>query len=91
MGIKIELKCAKYIDDVFDQLFLSFQMILCNPVCLIAYTVVSWKFFNERIQEEEIYLLNFFTEDYVEYKKRVGTGLPFITGFQGYYNHAYSF
>lgn len=52
----------------------------------MAYTVVSWKFFNERIQEEEIYLLNFFGEDYVDYKKNVRTGLPFITGYQGHYS-----
>ncbi|XP_052082349.1 protein-S-isoprenylcysteine O-methyltransferase-like [Mytilus californianus] len=62
------------------------QLILCNPLCLVAYTVVSWKFFNERIQEEEIYLLNFFGEDYVDYKKNVRTGLPFITGYQGHYS-----
>ncbi|WAR14810.1 ICMT-like protein [Mya arenaria] len=59
------------------------QIILCNPLCLVGYTAVSWKFFKQRIYEEEIYLLNFFGEDYVEYKKKVGTGLPFIKGFDG--------
>ncbi|KAJ8319916.1 hypothetical protein KUTeg_001503 [Tegillarca granosa] len=59
------------------------QLILCNPFCLIAYTIVSWRFFRERVYEEEIYLLNFFGEDYLEYQKSVGTGLPFITGYKG--------
>lgn len=57
------------------------QVMLCNPLCLIGYTIVSWRFFKERIYEEEIYLLNFFGEDYLEYQKRVGTGLPFIKGY----------
>lgn len=61
-----------------------FQLILCNPFCLIAYTIVSWRFFRERIYEEEIYLLNFFGEDYLDYQKSVGTGLPFIVGYTGY-------
>nr|XP_011452880.2 protein-S-isoprenylcysteine O-methyltransferase [Crassostrea gigas] len=60
------------------------QLILCNPFCLIAYTIVSWRFFRERIYEEEIYLLNFFGEDYLDYQKSVGTGLPFIVGYTGY-------
>ncbi|XP_059168388.1 protein-S-isoprenylcysteine O-methyltransferase-like [Physella acuta] len=57
------------------------QIMLCNPICLIGYTIVSWKFFNERIHEEEIYLLNFFGEDYLDYQKRVPTGIPFIYGY----------
>ncbi|XP_033764371.1 protein-S-isoprenylcysteine O-methyltransferase-like [Pecten maximus] len=59
------------------------QLILFNPVCLVGYTIVSWKFFKERIYEEEIYLLNFFGEHYLDYQKKVGTGLPFISGYRG--------
>lgn len=55
-------------------------MVLCNPVCILGYTAVSWRFFRERIEEEELSLLSFFADDYVEYKKRVPTGLPFISG-----------
>lgn len=58
------------------------QFILLNPICAIGYTIVTWRFFNERVKEEEISLLNFFGEDYVKYQRRVTTGLPFI---QGYY------
>ncbi|KAK8747784.1 hypothetical protein OTU49_016602 [Cherax quadricarinatus] len=61
------------------------QLILVNPLCSIAYTLASWSFFNERINFEEITLINFFGEKYLDYQKRVGTGLPFIKGYQ--YNH----
>ncbi|XP_063319925.1 protein-S-isoprenylcysteine O-methyltransferase [Pelmatolapia mariae] len=56
------------------------QVMLCNPLCILAYTIASWRFFRERIEEEELSLIHFFAEDYVEYKKRVPTGLPFISG-----------
>ncbi|XP_076652505.1 isoprenylcysteine carboxylmethyltransferase ste14 [Halictus rubicundus] len=58
------------------------QLILQNPICLLAYAVVSWKFFHARIQLEEITLLYFFGQDYAEYQKSVGTGLPFISGYK---------
>ncbi|CAL1532891.1 unnamed protein product [Lymnaea stagnalis] len=58
------------------------QIMLCNPICLIGYTVVSWRFFNERIRDEEIYLLNFFGEDYLDYQRRVPTGIPFVHGYR---------
>lgn len=56
------------------------QVMLCNPVCIMGYTIASWRFFRERIEEEELSLIHFFAEDYVEYKKKVPTGLPFISG-----------
>ncbi|CAL9703725.1 unnamed protein product [Knipowitschia caucasica] len=56
------------------------QVVLCNPVCILGYTVASWRFFRERVEEEELSLIHFFAEDYVEYKSRVPTGLPFISG-----------
>ncbi|XP_061591580.1 protein-S-isoprenylcysteine O-methyltransferase [Cololabis saira] len=56
------------------------QVMLCNPICIFGYTIASWRFFRERIEEEELSLIHFFAEDYVEYKKRVSTGLPFISG-----------
>ena len=56
------------------------QLVLCNPICFIAYVSASWKFFKERIWEEELTLRNFFGEEYIKYQKRVGTGLPFIYG-----------
>ncbi|EDO47903.1 predicted protein [Nematostella vectensis] len=56
------------------------QMTLCNPICFVGYAYASWKFFKERIFEEEILLLQFFEQEYVKYQKKVGTGLPFIKG-----------
>lgn len=58
------------------------QLILQNPLCLFAYALMSWSFFHDRVLIEEITLLNFFGEDYVEYQERVGTGLPFISGYK---------
>lgn len=52
-----------------------------NPFCIPAYAVVSWMFFKSRIFIEEITLLNFFGQDYINYQKQVGTGLPFIQGY----------
>ena len=57
------------------------QLVLANPVCLVGYAVASWRFFSERIYEEERLLVQFFREDYVQYKKQVGTGIPFNTGY----------
>lgn len=57
------------------------QVLLCNPVCLLGYSVASWLFFRDRIEDEEESLLQFFGEDYIQYKGKVGTGIPFITGY----------
>ncbi|CAH1401701.1 unnamed protein product [Nezara viridula] len=57
------------------------QIILVNPICILAYTLASWKFFNDRIIIEELTLLSFFGDDYIEYQKKVPTGLPFIKGY----------
>ncbi|XP_035698031.1 protein-S-isoprenylcysteine O-methyltransferase-like isoform X1 [Branchiostoma floridae] len=61
---------------------LGTQVLLCNPVCVVGYTWASWHFFRERVEDEEVTLLNFFGEQYLDYMQRVGTGLPFIQGFK---------
>ncbi|CAL1682393.1 unnamed protein product [Lasius platythorax] len=58
------------------------QLVLQNPLCFCAYALMSWRFFHDRVQIEEITLLNFFGEDYVKYQEKVGTGLPFISGYK---------
>ncbi|CAH4028157.1 unnamed protein product [Pieris brassicae] len=60
---------------------LGTQMILINPICLMIYTIVSWSFFQERIYAEEMFLVSFFGNQYLEYQKQVGTGIPFIKGY----------
>lgn len=57
------------------------QITLLNPVCIIIYTLASWTFFRERVYAEELTLLTFFGPQYVEYQKKVGTGLPYIMGY----------
>jgi len=57
------------------------QLLLCNPVCLIGYSIASWKFFKERIYYEERMLLEFFGQQYKNYKKTVSSGIIGISGF----------
>ncbi|KAI0408562.1 putative isoprenylcysteine carboxyl methyltransferase [Xylaria palmicola] len=54
------------------------QLVLGNPICFLGYVTVLWRFFASRIRSEEGDLVRFFDEDYVDYRKRVGTGIPFI-------------
>lgn len=54
------------------------QLVLGNVVCLAAYAAILWMFFNDRIRTEESRLIEFFEEDYIAYRKRVGTWIPFI-------------
>lgn len=58
------------------------QLVLVNPLCLLAYTAASWKFFQTRVLIEEVSLLNFFGDQYYEYQQKVPTGLPFIKGYK---------
>ena len=57
------------------------QILLANPLCIIAYTYTSWVFFNSRILSEEFYLIRFFGSEYIEYCKRVPIRIPFIHGY----------
>ena len=57
---------------------LGTQLVLGNPICFVAYAVVLWRFFSVRIREEETYLVNKYKEDYLEYRKRVPTRIPFV-------------
>jgi protein-S-isoprenylcysteine O-methyltransferase len=52
------------------------QILLFNPVCTIGYAFINWKFFNDRIKDEEIYLITFFGMEYIEYKRRVPILIP---------------
>lgn len=73
--------CSYFNIQLIVENFLS-QLILQNPICFFAYALISWKFFHARILIEEITLLKFFGDNYVEYQERVGTGLPFISGYK---------
>ncbi|GAW22241.1 hypothetical protein ANO14919_117770 [Xylariales sp. No.14919] len=54
------------------------QLVLGNPICFVGYVIVLWRFFTSRVKSEESDLVRFFGDDYTDYKKRVGTGIPFI-------------
>lgn len=58
---------------------LGTQLILRNPVCFVAYTVVLWRYFSHRIKVEEKYLVEFFGDDYREYRTKRGVLIPFIS------------
>lgn len=57
---------------------LGTQLLLGNPLCFAAYTVVLWRFFAERIEREEKLLVAFFGNEYVVYRKSTHVGIPFI-------------
>ncbi|KAJ9299651.1 hypothetical protein DTO271G3_2535 [Paecilomyces variotii] len=57
---------------------LGSQLVLGNMVCFWTYAIILWKFFSARIQREEAYLIHFFGDEYLEYKKHTGVGIPGI-------------
>lgn len=54
------------------------QIMLCNPISIIAFTTVVWRFFANRIPYEEYFLRQFFGSQYAEYAQRVPSGIPFV-------------
>jgi len=54
------------------------QLVLGNPICFVAYTLVLWRFFSTRIKHEEKVLLNHYGEAYKNYKEHVGSGIPLV-------------
>ncbi|KAJ0965625.1 hypothetical protein J5N97_026763 [Dioscorea zingiberensis] len=54
------------------------QLILCNPLCIVAFSLVTWRFFSSRIRYEEFFLRQFFGRQYEVYASQVPSGLPFI-------------
>lgn len=58
---------------------LGTQLVLGNLVCFAAYAAVLWRFFSTRIRVEEQLLVKFFGDEYVDYRNKVGTKIPFIS------------
>ncbi|PIN10092.1 Farnesyl cysteine-carboxyl methyltransferase [Handroanthus impetiginosus] len=54
------------------------QIMLCNPSSTLAFAVVVWRFFRDRIPYEEFFLRQFFGSDYEEYAGKTWSGIPFI-------------
>lgn len=57
---------------------LGTQVLLANPVSFVFFSIALWRFFSDRIQDEEVYLGVFFGKQYAEYKKTTPTRIPFI-------------
>lgn len=57
---------------------LGTQLLLGNYICFIAYTTILWRFFSHRIRNEERHLVNFFGDDYLEYRRATPVLIPFI-------------
>jgi len=57
---------------------LGTQLVLQNPASFVLFTVSLWRFFYYRTRAEERALIKFFGDDYVGYRQRVGTKIPFI-------------
>lgn len=53
------------------------QVMMCNRICTVLFTATLWTFFRQRINHEERLLVEFFGDDYVNYKKSVWSGIPF--------------
>ncbi|WCJ36076.1 Protein-S-isoprenylcysteine O-methyltransferase A [Euphorbia peplus] len=54
------------------------QIMMCNPLSTIAFALVVWRFFADRIPYEEYFLRQFFGAQYDEYARRTPTGVPFV-------------
>jgi len=57
---------------------IGIEIMCCNPICFIGFTCILFYFFKNRILLEEKLLIQFFGEEYLEYKKNVGILIPFI-------------
>ncbi|KAL2005389.1 hypothetical protein VTN00DRAFT_2600 [Thermoascus crustaceus] len=57
---------------------LGTQLVLGNVICFLGYTFVLWMFFSRRIQREERFLILFFGDEYVDYRRKTWVGIPGI-------------
>lgn len=54
------------------------QVLLGNPGCVVGYVWVLSEFFGKRIEAEERALLERFGAEYVKYRRRTVSGIPFV-------------
>lgn len=54
------------------------QVLLMNPICIIGFAIVLYKFFKHRITYEEQLLVSFFGKSYLDYRWKTGVYIPFI-------------
>ena len=70
------------------------QLLMSNVVSTVLFVVILGRFFSSRIKgelsinvgvhcltlytEEEVHLVRFFGQKYIDYRKKVGSGLPWV-------------
>lgn len=54
------------------------QLLLSNVVSTLVFALVLSRFFGHRIRVEEVHLIQFFGDKYLAYRRKVGSGLPFL-------------
>ncbi|KAG6821612.1 hypothetical protein H0H93_000121 [Arthromyces matolae] len=54
------------------------QLVLQNPLSFVLFVILLWRFFYYRTRAEEKALVKFFGDAYVDYRRRVGTKIPFV-------------
>lgn len=57
---------------------LGTQLVLQNPISFMGFAYVLWRFFYYRTRAEERALCRFFGQEYEDYRRRVGTRIPFV-------------
>ena len=59
--------------------FCRWQVILCNPICVLLFGWISTQFFKRRVQFEEMRLRSFFP-DYSDYSQSTPILIPGVKG-----------
>jgi len=54
------------------------QILLVNPLCTVAFAFAAHRFFHNRIPVEEKLLMEFFPDEYPNFRKSTPIGIPFI-------------
>lgn len=57
---------------------LGIQLAMGNVFCFLAYVAVLYRYYSRRIPHEEAFLVKFFGDEYVDYRNKVGTKIPFV-------------
>jgi protein-S-isoprenylcysteine O-methyltransferase len=52
------------------------QCMIFNPICTVGFTYAGWKFFEERIPDEEEALHEFFGKQYEKYCEETPIRIP---------------
>ncbi len=54
------------------------QLLLCNPISVVAICLILFIFFKSRIRDEELILTKFYPDKYPKYRERTYVLIPFL-------------